>query len=385
MPNLDKIMSVSAGDIDKIMGVSKNNIETVMGLELGDPTWQGTKAIAMGRQLLSGSGVPAAIVRYVQMISRTISTSGSDAADFGDLDAFTVAEGQNKGVSSGPISNTASNGTVAVYWGGLESWDSGQGTFANQGQVITISSGADAVYGTTGFDFTQMKPGQASNGVVSHLLGGETDFLGHSNATDVGHKLTIGTSGSASASGDLTSDRTGPVGISHSTYGYFCGGMRNDAGATVVNNIEKISIGTDGNASDQGDLTVASTWASGSEDATRGVISCGWSWSGNIDTINYFSTDSGGNASDFGDNDDGQREGGAAGNGTICEFWGGYDSTGGATPWVEKIYYITVQSTGDAQDTGQVTSNGWDTINFSGTYGYQNQKGSSWVSMASGG
>ena len=198
MANLEKIMSVSAGDIEKIMGVAKGSIEKVMGLELGDPTWQGSRAVSIGRQLSSGSGIPAPVVRYVQTLYRTISTSGSDAADFSDLDSWSVAAGHNKGLGEGP-SSLASNSVHAVFWGGFESWKDTGGNFSDQGIVMTIASGSDAVFGTSGFDFASQYGGQACNAILSHHIGGTSDTAGTEVAT--GHKLTIGKSGSASSSG----------------------------------------------------------------------------------------------------------------------------------------------------------------------------------------
>ena len=383
MANLENIMSVSAGDIEKIMGVAKGSIEKVMGLELGDPTWQGSRAVSIGRQLSSGSGIPAPVVRYVQTLYRTISTSGSDAADFSDLDSWSVAAGHNKGLGEGP-SSLASNSVHAVFWGGFESWKDTGGNFSDQGIVMTIASGSDAVFGTSGFDFASQYGGQACNAIVSHHIGGTSDTAGTEVAT--GHKLTIGTSGSASSSGSLVAvgslvaARQGCPGISHSTYGYFCGGWLGNPAATIVNEIQKITIGSDSDATDQGDMTVVNAWASGSEDATRGINYCGWEWGGYKVDIGYFSTDSGGNASDFGDRSNSAVYGGAAGNGTICEFWGGTTSAGTGT-FMTQIFYVTVQSTSNAIDTGQ--SSEWDSISFP-SGGHSNRTGTAMCSLASG-
>ena len=346
MADLEKIMSVSAGDIEKIMGVSTGDIEKVMGLEIpaGTPAWQGTRCIAMGRENYYGSNI-----RYVQMIYRTMSTSGSDAGDLGDLDAF-----GGDGRARGPCT-ASSNNVYAVYWTGLETTS---GTLADQGEVITMATGADAVFGTTGFGDAERDSGAGvCNGTQGHIAGGNAGgYLASS------YKLTVGTSGSATSSGNLTTARVSPTGISHETYGYYCGGYQSVSPAGYLNKIEKITINSDSNASDQGDLTVGVYAGSSSEDASRGIMYCGYGSGGNKIDISYFATATGGNATDFGDKNPAQIYNGAAGNGTHCEFWGGMDSG-----WVHEIFYVTVQSTGDAQDTGAIVN--WDSVDGAGTGG----------------
>lgn len=356
MAEIEKFMNVSVGDIEKIMNISKGDIEKVMGLEIpaGTPAWQGTRCIAMGREVRYGT-----TTRYVQMIYRTMSTSGSDAGDLGDLDAFD-GDGRGKGPAT-----ASSNNVYAVYWTGYETTS---GTLADQGEVITMATGADAVFGTTGFDNAERHSAAGvCNGTQGHIAGGNDG----SSYVASSYKLTVGTSGSATSSGDLTTARIGPTGISHETYGYYCGGYQSASPAGYLNKIEKITINSDSNASDQGDLTIGVYVGASSEDASRGIMYSGYGSGGYKEDISYFATATGGNATDFGDKDKSQVYCGAAGNGTHCEFWAGQnDDAPGASEnsgYVTAIFYVTVQSTGDAQDTGAIVD--WDSQDGAGTGG----------------
>ena len=349
-------MNIAVGDIEKIMNIEKGDIAKVMGVEIpaGTPLWQGTRGISMGRDNVSNYSQ--------QMLYRTISTSGSNAVDFGDLDAAEDGGYGSTGRARGP-GTASSNNVYAVYWTGYETAAS---AFANQAEVITIATGADAIFGDDNHGFqagtiTRVQGAGICNGNQGHIAGGFR--TGGYIATS--YKITVGTSGSATSSGDITSARSGPQGISHATYGYYCGGY--EATGAVLNKIEKITINSDSNAVDQGDLTIGVAWGSASEDSSRGIMYSGYGDGGGKVDIGYFATASGGDASDFGDKLLTHLYSGGVGNGIICEFWGGDDNAAGTDGWCHEIFYVTVQSLSDAQDTGAIVS--WDTQSPAGTGG----------------
>ena len=120
--------------------------------------------------------------------------------------------------------------------------------------------------------------------------------------------------------------------------------------------MEYVTIGSTGNATDFGDLTVARGWNTGLGSATRGVFLGGYTFSGGggsvfYDTIDYITIGSTGNATDFGDLSVARRTGGT-GNRTRGVMSGGNiaDDTGSVT-----MDYITIGSTGDATDFGDLT------------------------------
>ena len=345
MAEAEKIMSVSADDIEKIMGVEVGDIEKIMGVEVPSGNkWQGVKAIAMGR---STSGK-----NYNQTVSRTISTTGSNTADFGDINPGGI-DGSRSGVAS-------SSGTYAIYWTGFE--DEGAysgGTEADQAVVVTISSGADALFGSTGFDGDVMRIDAAgvTNGINAHVLGGYSG-----SNLDTSYYLTIGTSGSnPPAGGELSAASKAHAGINNATYGYIVGGWGQSQ------TIDRITINTTGDATDVGDLTVSRGYLKGAEDASRAIIHGGYAYGG-IEEIDYFATAAGGDASDFGDILETMRyEHSGVSNGTIAEFWGGTGTDYDTSPEVIQIEYVTIQSTGDALDTNAESR--WDAVSEGG-WGY---------------
>ena len=67
-----------------------------------------------------------------------------------------------------------------------------------------------------------------------------------------------------------------------------------------VDTIDYITIGSTGNASDFGDLTAARSSTAGTSNATRGIVGGGDEGSA-VNTIEYITIGSKGNAQDFGD------------------------------------------------------------------------------------
>ncbi len=112
--------------------------------------------------------------------------------------------------------------------------------------------------------------------------------------------LTIATTGNGTSFGNLTLTSFGMTACSSSTRGIFAGG--NTSPATNV--IQYITIATTGNAIDFGDLQVAVYEPAGTSSQTRGLIAGGYSYGSTnvaINVINYITIASTGNALDFGD------------------------------------------------------------------------------------
>ena len=121
--------------------------------------------------------------------------------------------------------------------------------------------------------------------------------------------------------------------------------------------IQYKSITSDGNTSDFGNLTVQRHAAKGSgSNVTRALMASGGSDTGGSftwnDTIDYVTVGSTGNASDFGnvDNDMGYGGRDGASNGTLCFLNGGNDGT-----LNDDMEYITIASTGNGTDAGDLT------------------------------
>jgi len=130
--------------------------------------------------------------------------------------------------------------------------------------------------------------------------------------------------------------------------------------STFFNAIESIIVTTEGNTSDFGDLTSARARGGGAASSTRAVIGGGQSdgtASSQLINIDYITMASAGNALDFGDLLHKQAFNAGLSNSTRAVFGGGdRNSGGGATDGSNVIQYITIASTGDATDFGDLTT-----------------------------
>ena len=83
--------------------------------------------------------------------------------------------------------------------------------------------------------------------------------------------VTIATTGSATDFGDLTLGRYTGEGVSNGTRGVFCGGATGPAAPNAVNNIDYITIATTGNAADFGDMYEIQRQGGGMSDSHGGL------------------------------------------------------------------------------------------------------------------
>ena len=152
--------------------------------------------------------------------------------------------------------------------------------------------------------------------------------------------------------GDLSAGRQILTGTGNATRGIFAGG-RTGIGPTVPSNvIDVVSYASLGNATDFGDLTVARIGLSSMQSPTRAIFAGGGSPANVIDTIVFSSV---GNATDFGDISNPPSPVnyfGGSSSGTRGVFAGGGDPS---TPSI--IAYVTIASTGSADDFGDLTQN----------------------------
>lgn len=155
--------------------------------------------------------------------------------------------------------------------------------------------------------------------------------------------------GNATDFGDLNISVTQPSGVSDATLGVFGGGFD----GTRSNVIDYITISTTGNASDFGDLTVGRNGLGGVSDATYGVFAGGYgtvsttTWQ---DIIDYVTIQTTGNAADFGDLTVVRATLASISNTTYGLFAGGSNINGAQN----TIDYITVATTGNASDFGDL-------------------------------
>lgn len=176
---------------------------------------------------------------------------------------------------------------------------------------------------------------------------------GATSVTNVINQVTIGTLGNATDFGDLSVTRYIVGACSSSTRGIFAGGL-NPAGNTNFNTIDYITFLTAGNATDFGDLTQTKSEIAGCSSSTRGLFAGGNTGTGGTNTpvnvIEYITIASTGNGTDFGDIAVITRSMGALSSSTRGVFNNGAQDTFSANTNV--IQYVTIASTGNATDFG---------------------------------
>ena len=231
---------------------------------------------------------------------------------------------------------TVASSIRAVTAGGFDS-----PAFTNIIDFITIATTSNAT------DFGDLltakrNMGGAGNNTRGIYLGG-----GNPGNTNTIEFITIATAGNAQDFGDATAAKSGVGSLASPTRACFGGGQDNT--------IEFVTIATTGNASDFGDLISGTTEKpAGTSSSTRGLFICGESQpSGTrINTIQFITIASTGNATDFGDHTDSRRSFGACNNSTRAVYGGGNTSSGSDN----ALSFVTIATTGNGQDFGDLLS-----------------------------
>ena len=141
------------------------------------------------------------------------------------------------------------------------------------------------------------------------------------------------------------------MGLSNSTRGIVSGGIT----PSTSNVIDYHSIPIGGNAQDFGDLILACSVMGTCASSVRGIIAGGSDGPTSFyNTIGYITIPSTGNAQGFGDLSTGRSQFGCSfSSATRGVFGGGITGAAPTTP-VNTIDFITIASTGNAQDFGDL-------------------------------
>ena len=173
-------------------------------------------------------------------------------------------------------------------------------------------------------------------------------FAGGDPSSNTIAYVTLATTGNAVNFGDLPYD------------GWGTGAASNDIrwlnfGDYSTNRISYVTMSTLGDAQDFGDLLTTGPYHKGCGSSVRAII---YPPSGGSD-IQFLTFASLGNAISFGDKLDSVQSGfGAASDSTRAVRFGGRDNPGGNT--INTMAYVTIATTGNAQDFGDLTSTSKD-------------------------
>jgi len=230
--------------------------------------------------------------------------------------------------------------TRALFAGGTNTSDAAVNVIdriniASAGNAVDFGDLLSATSTTNGFS-------SSTRGIIA---GGYTPSV-----TNVIQYVTMATDGNALDFGDLTESRAASASCSNSTRGLLAGG---NFGGGPSNVIDYVTIATTGNAIDFGDLVAARYDNSGLSSTTRGVFIDGidgYTWYG---TINYVTIASTGNTTSFGSMDWGANSlHKACSSNTRGLIIGGHPSGGRVN---NEIEYITIASTGNSTNFGTLS------------------------------
>lgn len=279
--------------------------------------------------------------------------------------SITLTEPADSGVSvniaTWTLSTSSSSSASSIAWGGDRGvfgggYTQSPTTFSNIIDYYDIATAGNAT------DFGDLTVGRVSGGGASS--GSRGVFMAGSRttgATNIIDYIAISTTGNATDFGDmLFSDQNANASASDVTRGYSLGGQRGSAGSyAYLNNIQYITFDTTGNATDGGNLTAGKRSGCAWNDATTAVAMGGVISGGTpVNNIDYFTMSTSGNASDFGDlTDTVQQRPAGAGDGTYALCAGGRRGTSSNPNGdSEAIDYITIQTTGNASNFGDLTA-----------------------------
>ena len=178
------------------------------------------------------------------------------------------------------------------------------------------------------------------------------DFPAQTNTLEF---LTVSSQGNATNFGDMTSARMGGCVPSSRTRGLFAGGNTGAPAYSSPNTIDYITFSSTGNAQDFGDLTEPHDYGRNNiSSGTRGVM--GGGWPANNNTIDFVTIATLGNALDFGDLNENLGGGPpGASSPTRGLFCGGYHPSPSLT-CRNTIQFVTIATTGNAKDFGDMTT-----------------------------
>jgi hypothetical protein len=232
---------------------------------------------------------------------------------------------------------------------GLMSYDS-SGSAGNEliyVNIVTLGSASD--FGAIGPEYNSRATGSSSTRAI--VAGGQNSGGSVQNAITY---TTMGTTGTGSDFGDLTVSRTAASGISNSTRMVIANG---DIISNTSNVMDYITIASTGNATDFGDSNKRYQ-ASSTQSTTRGLIIGGRDGS-LVSDVRYITIASTGNSVEFGNaapDGDGTAYGAAFSNGTRAVSAYGYK---GNFVNSADMGYITIASTGNMTDYGDLTGAGY--------------------------
>ena len=166
--------------------------------------------------------------------------------------------------------------------------------------------------------------------------------------------ITLASTGNTSDFGDASVQRFTHAGTSSPTRGVFAGGYN----PVELGSIEYLTIQSKGNGIDFGNLTATRRRAAGGSNTTRAIFAGGMRYPSSpngVDIIDYITIASTGDAIDFGNLSSSNAASTAGGNTSATRCVMNYTQT--STP-LNTLDYVTIATTGNAADFGDLQTSG---------------------------
>ena len=262
----------------------------------------------------------------------------------GDHWATILGESPNLGDTTQSTSNSATGtGTRAIFGAGY----GGSGGLDDMDYVTISTLGNSQDFGNLGTAVF------ATSGYAGNVFG---FFSGYANFGTNIYKHTIASTGSSADSGfDITGSRGGySMGLSNSTRGIVAGGL-SPSSPNGTNIIDYHSIPIGGNAQDFGDLTYGKYAKGTCASSVRGIIAGGAAHPSYYSDVEYVTISTTGDAQDFGNLQLGRAQFGCCFSNSTRGIMGGGITGGAPSTPVNTIDFITIASTGNAQDFGDLS------------------------------
>lgn len=340
-------------------------------------------------------------------INKVIVQTTGTTSDYGDLTEtkYSGATGGNTtravymggtgdtGYETGIDYLTYATGGTASSFGSLATGSSSnnQGQLSNNVRTIAVpytsgynppatiryinpaTTGNDVEFGTLGYTTNIGMVGSCSSSVRGIISGG----YNNSTYENTIHYIDIVTGGTSVNFGDLTVQVYSNSMASSATRGVSAGGILQTGGGTWLNTIDYITIASTGNATDFGDLTVAKRYIGTASSPTVGLFAGGTnSSSTNIQTIDAINFASTGNATDFGSSliTSARNSGGACNNmaavqvpatSSAMAFATGARNSGD-NGYSSSISFYNIATTGNGSQFGEMRTKRSETGNIGG-------------------
>ena len=330
-------------DAPTISSITENSTELVVALT--DPSDVGGGAITSYTALaLEGSNLTTAS-SSTSTVTITGLTNGTSYSVTGKV---TNAFGTS--VPSAATSASPQAPTRAIWGGGSSATSPGEFI-----QYVTVETTGNA---TDFGDLTEARYNHASCSSSTRGI-----FAGGYGAPEQEtiEYITIASTGNGTDFGDWGTEsyRFYHCGGANDTRGLFAGGMSSQLGSSYrTTDINYITIASTGNTSTFGDLSAAKAYPGAVTNTTRYVIGGGTTdggVGGNVNVMEYVTIGSTGNVTDFGDLTTQRYLHGSCGSSTRGLFGGGVIGTSSPPfPRTDSIDYMTIASTGNASDFGDL-------------------------------